>query len=253
MCAYAEQLIAYASCQLKPYKQNYPTHDLELATVIFALKIWRHYLYGEKCEIYTNHKSLKYFFTQNELNMRQWQWLELITDYDCEINYHPGKANIVANALSRKSTLELAALRISQPQLIKEFVGMGLEVVGEGTPAHLANLMVQPKLLARIKATQLEDLAEGKTKEFCLKNDRLLTHFKQVCVPKSGGLRKEIMSEAHRSPYIIHPNSTTMYWDVKGLYWWNNMKQDIMRFVEWCLTYQQVKAEHRRLGETLKP
>jgi hypothetical protein len=89
--------------------------------------------------------------------MRQRRWLELIKDYDCEINYHPGKANVVADALSKKSTVELAALGISQPQLIKELIGMGLEVVGEGTPVHLANLMVQSKLLARIKATQFED------------------------------------------------------------------------------------------------
>jgi hypothetical protein len=96
---------------------------------MFALKIWRHYLYGEKYEIYTDHKSLKYFFTQKELNIRQRRLLELIKDYDYEINYHPSKANVVVNALSRKSTVEVAALRISQPQLIKEFTGMGLEVV----------------------------------------------------------------------------------------------------------------------------
>jgi hypothetical protein len=125
--------------------------------VVFALKIWRHYLYGEWYEIYTDHKSLKYFFTQKELNMRQRRWLELIKDYDCEINYHPRKTNVVVDALSRKSMVELAALGISQPQLDKEFVGMGLEVVDEGMPVHLANLMVKSELLARIKAAQLED------------------------------------------------------------------------------------------------
>jgi hypothetical protein len=125
--------------------------------------------------------------------------------------------------------------------LIKEFVGMGLEVVGEGTPAHLANLMVQLELLARIKAAQLEDpkcakikqlLAEEKAKEFCLKDDGLLTHFKQVCVLESEGLRKKIMSEAHHSLYIVHPGGTKMYRDMKESYWWNNMKQNIARFVE---------------------
>ena len=108
-------VIAYASHQLKTYEQNYPTHHLELAAVMFSLKIWRHYLCGEKCEIYMNHKSLKYFFTEKELNMRQRRWLELIKDYDCEINYHSSKANVEADALSRKSTVELAALEISQP------------------------------------------------------------------------------------------------------------------------------------------
>ena len=97
------KVIAYASRQLKAYEKNYLTHDLELAAVVFALKIWRHYLYRERCEIYTDHKSLKYFFTQKELNMRQRRWLELVKDYDCVINYHLGKANVVADALSKKS------------------------------------------------------------------------------------------------------------------------------------------------------
>nr|GFB37503.1 zinc finger, CCHC-type, retrotransposon Gag domain protein [Tanacetum cinerariifolium] len=97
------KVIAYASRQLKPYEVNYPTHDLELAAVVFALKIWRHYLYGESCDIFTDHKSLKYIFTQRELNMRQRRWLELLKDYDTDIQYHPGKANVMADALSRKS------------------------------------------------------------------------------------------------------------------------------------------------------
>ncbi|KAL4013340.1 hypothetical protein IC575_025506 [Cucumis melo] len=97
------KVVAYASRQLKSHEQNYPTHDLELAAVVFALKIWRHYLYGEKIQIFPDHKSLKYFFTQKELNIRQRRWLELVKDYDCEILYHPGKANVVADALSRKA------------------------------------------------------------------------------------------------------------------------------------------------------
>ena len=103
------KVVAYASRQLKPHEQNYPTHDLELAAVVFALKIWRHYLYGEKCRIFTDHKSLKYLLTQKDLNLRQRRWLELLKDYDCIIDYHPGKANVVADALSRKmiSTLTL--------------------------------------------------------------------------------------------------------------------------------------------------
>ena len=101
------KVIAYASRQLKEYKVRYPTHDFDMTTIVFALKIWRHYLYGERCEIYTDHKSLKYIFTQKELNMMQRIWLELIKDYDCTINYHPGKANIVADALSRKDKLKM--------------------------------------------------------------------------------------------------------------------------------------------------
>ncbi|RVW81021.1 Transposon Tf2-12 polyprotein [Vitis vinifera] len=105
------RVVAYASRQLKPYERNYPTHDLELAAVVFALKIWRHFLFGETCEIFTDHKSLKYLFSQKELNMRQRRWIELLKDYDCIIQYHPGKANVVADALSRKSVGSLAAIR----------------------------------------------------------------------------------------------------------------------------------------------
>ena len=103
-----DKVVAYASRQLKSHEQNYPTHDLELAAVVFALKIWRRYLYGEKCRIYTDHKSLKYLLTQKELNLRQRRWLELFKDYDCIIDYHPGKANVVADALSRKAMAALS-------------------------------------------------------------------------------------------------------------------------------------------------
>ncbi|WVZ75866.1 LOW QUALITY PROTEIN: hypothetical protein U9M48_023889 [Paspalum notatum var. saurae] len=89
------KVIACASRQLRKHEVNYPTHDLELVAVVYALKIWRHYLFGNRCEIYTDHKSLKYIFTQNELNMRQRRWLELIKDYDLQIHYHPGKANVI--------------------------------------------------------------------------------------------------------------------------------------------------------------
>ena len=97
------KVVAYASRQLKPHEKNYPTHDLELAAIVFALKIWRHYLYREKCFIYTDHKSLKYLSSQRELNLRQRRWMELIKDYDCVIDYHQGKANVVVDALSRKT------------------------------------------------------------------------------------------------------------------------------------------------------
>ena len=97
-----DKVVSYASRQLKKHECNYLTHDLELAVVVFALKICRHYLYGEKCDIFTDHKRLKYFLTQKELNMRQHCWLELIKDYDLTIHYHPGKTNVVADALSQK-------------------------------------------------------------------------------------------------------------------------------------------------------
>ncbi|KAL0551536.1 hypothetical protein IC582_010625 [Cucumis melo] len=114
------KVVAYASRQVKSHEQNYPTHDLELAAIVFAVKIWRHYLYGEKIQIFTNQKSLKYFFTQKKLNMRQRRWLELVKDYDCEILYHPDKANMVVDALSRKVS-HSAALITRQAPLHRDF------------------------------------------------------------------------------------------------------------------------------------
>nr|GEW55122.1 retrotransposon protein, putative, Ty3-gypsy subclass [Tanacetum cinerariifolium] len=109
-----EKVIAYASCQLKVHEKNYATHDLELGAVVFALKMWRHYLYGTKCVVFTNHKSFQHILDQKELNMRQRRWLELLSNYDCEIRYHPRKANMVADALSRKER--------SKPQQVRALV-----------------------------------------------------------------------------------------------------------------------------------
>ncbi|GJZ51154.1 putative reverse transcriptase domain-containing protein [Tanacetum coccineum] len=100
-------VITYTSHQLKIHEKNYTTHDLELGAVVFALKTWRHYLYGTKSVIYTDHKSLQHIFNQKELNMRQRRWVELFSDYDCEIRYHPRKANVMADALSRKERMKL--------------------------------------------------------------------------------------------------------------------------------------------------
>jgi ribonuclease HI len=105
------KVIAYASRQLKIREQNYTTHDLELGAVVFALKIWRHYLYGTKCTVFTDRKSLQHIFNQKMLNMRQRRWVELLNDYDCEIRYHPGKANVVADALSRKESVKPVRVR----------------------------------------------------------------------------------------------------------------------------------------------
>ena len=122
------RVVAYASRQLKPYERNYPTHDLELDAVIFALKIWRHFLFGETCEIFTDHKSLKYLFSQKEWNMRQRRWIELLKDYDCIIQYYPGKANVVADALIRKFVGSFAAIRGCQMQLLKDLRSLQVHI-----------------------------------------------------------------------------------------------------------------------------
>ena len=112
-------VIAYASCQLKKHELNYHTHDLELAAMVHALKIWRHYLLRNKVYIYTDHKSLKYIFTQSEFNMRQRRWLKLLKDYNLEVHYHPRKANVVGDALNRKSyQVEEAPLSLNHAEVL---------------------------------------------------------------------------------------------------------------------------------------
>ncbi|KAI3757501.1 hypothetical protein L6452_05041 [Arctium lappa] len=224
------KVIAYASRQLKVHEKNYPTHDLELAAVVFALKLWRHYLYGTKCTLYTDHKSLKYVFDQKELNMRQRRWLELLKDYDCELLYHPGKANVVADALSRK-----------------EYSGK--------LQAKLTRIELVSSLIERIKGAQAEALKEENLKEEVMTKQRLLLTEDsrgikclngRVWVPKFGGCRELLLEDAHKSKYSIHPGSTKMYRDLKLHYWWPIMKLDVAHFVERCVTCSQVKAEHQR-------
>ena len=248
------KVIAYASRQLKPYEVNYPTHDLELAAVVFALKIWRHYLYGETCDIFTDHKSLKYIFTQKELNMRQRRWLELLKDYDAKIQYHPGKANVVADALSRKNSGSIASL-ITQPYLITEFERMGVELYARGSDGLIASLSVEPNLISRIKMAQkddselvalLQNMDEGKQSEFRKDEHGVIWLRNQLCVPVDVTLREAVLTEAHSSPFSIHPGSTKMYKNLKEHFWWNGMKRDVVEFVGKCLTCQQVKIEHQR-------
>ncbi|KAL5546021.1 hypothetical protein UlMin_005708 [Ulmus minor] len=165
--------------QLKIHEKNYPTHDLELAAVVFALKLWRHYLYGARCQIFTDHKSLKYIFTQKELNMRQRRWLELVKDYDCEILYHPGKANCVADALSRKSTTTVMSIRKMPEMLQKDIQKLEMEVI----VGKLSTLTLQPMVFDGIKGAQeldpqllkwKEQVLEGKNVEFSVTTDGIL-------------------------------------------------------------------------------
>ncbi|GJX38142.1 putative reverse transcriptase domain-containing protein [Tanacetum coccineum] len=213
-----EKVIAYASRQLKIHKKNYTTHDLELGAVVFALKIWRHYLYGTKCMMFTNHKSLQHIFYQKELNFRQRQWLEFLNDYDCDIRYHLGKANVVADALSRKEQ--------EPPLMVRALVmTIGLEL-----PKQILN--------AQTEARKPENLKNEDVGGMLVENSKDPEKFRTE--------KTVIMHESHKSKYSIHPGSDKMYQDMKKLYWWPNMKANIATYVSKCLTCARVKAEHQR-------
>ncbi|GKA31820.1 putative nucleotidyltransferase, ribonuclease H [Tanacetum coccineum] len=190
------KVIAYASRQLKPYEVNYPTHDLELAAVVFALKIWRHYLYGEACDIFTDHKSLKYIFTQRELNMRQRRWLELLKDYDTNIQYHPGKANVVADALSRKSGM----IACFDSIILHDLERLDVELCVRGSGGYWASMRIESNLMLQIKEAQRDDgelwaivqnVEDGKHTEFSVDDDGVVWFEDRLCVPNDQALREK--------------------------------------------------------------
>ncbi|GKV11106.1 hypothetical protein SLEP1_g22390 [Rubroshorea leprosula] len=220
-----DRVIAYASWQLKPYEENYPTHDLELAVR---------------------------------------RWLELLKEYDLIISYHLGKANKVADALSRKSSGTASSILATQKELLEDLVKLDVELRVDSTTAYLAALNAQPALIDRIKLGQQKDPLLQKMKEkvrvgephmqkFRISDYETLWFGDKLCVPRDHALRREIMGDAHYTSYTIHPGSTKMYRDLRSTFWWQNMKREIARFVSQCLTCQKVKAEHQRLPRKLQP
>jgi hypothetical protein len=223
------QVVCYASRKLRKHEENYPTHDLELAAVVHARKIWRHYLIGHRCEIYSDHKSIKYIFTQNDLNLRQRRWIELIKDYDLGINYYPGKANVVADALSRKKYCNATFARRMPPELRREVEYLNLGMVNEAKVV----MEVEPTLEVKIREGQLEDaklkeiqqlIRDNKTSDFSEDSQGTLWLGKQICVPNLKPIKESILREAHDSAYSIQPGSTKIYKDLMTQYCWYGMK-----------------------------
>jgi hypothetical protein len=237
-------VVAYASRQLRKHEVNYPTHDLEFAAVVHALKIWRHYLMGKRCELYTDRKSLKYIFTQLNQNLRQRRWLELIKDYNLGISYHPGKANVVANALSHRSHVSQLVVESMPFELCEEFNKLNLRTVAN---MEATKMEVGSNLLQEIRKGQVEDekiqeikcnIKEEKSLGFSEDEEGVLWYKGRICVPSIKELKDKILHEAHESVYSIHPEWNKMYHNLNATYWWYGMKRDVAEYVALCDTCQ---------------
>ncbi|WVZ51917.1 hypothetical protein U9M48_003017, partial [Paspalum notatum var. saurae] len=215
------RIVAYASRQLRKHEAYYPTHDLELAVVVHALKIWRHYLLGNTCHIYTDHKSLKYILTQPELNMRQRRWLELIKDYDLEIHYHPGKANVVADALRCRAHCNVIEARPTVRVLCCEINEIELPIE---QLAELYSLIIEPTIKEQIITAQKQD--------------------------KGMAFIREGMDEKKRACFTLDDQVTKC---LKQKFWWTRMKREIAKYVSECDVCQRIKADHLKSAGMLQP
>jgi hypothetical protein len=229
------RVIAYISRNLRRHEENYATHDLELLAIVYALRVWRHYLIGWKFELKTDHCGLQHIFTQRDLNVRQQRWLEFLREYDFEITYIKGTMNRVVDALSRRPHIFLVMplqMNLHENILtlqrnddwykeVKDFIGQ--------------NPMMVPKF-------------EG----FTMENDRLLRFKGQIYILPNDELRNLILNKAGRVVYMAHLGVTKMREDLKPLFFWKGMKADIVNYVARCLECQQVKAEHRHQARLLQ-
>ena len=183
-----------------------------------------------RCVRYTDHKSLQHIFDQKKLNMRQRRWVELLNDYDCEIKYHPGKANVVADALSRKERVKTLRVRA---------LGMTIH-------SDLITQLLQEQVEALKESNLKEESLRGMEKQFEIKSDGIRYFMNRIWLPMFGNVRNLVLDEAHKSRYSIHLGADKMYHDLKEQFWWPNFKADIATYVNKCLTCLKVKTEHQK-------
>jgi hypothetical protein len=204
---------------------------------------------GKRCDLYMDHKSLKYIFTQLNLNLRQRRWLKMIKNYDLEINYHPGKANVVADTLSRISHMSQLVMDSMPFELCEEFDKLNFRII---VNTEAMETEVGSSFLQEIRRGQLEDekvqeikrnIKEEKSPGFS--DEGVLWYKGRISVPNVKELKDKILREAHESDYSIHPGGNKMYHDLKATYWWYSMKRDIAEYVALCDTCQRIKAEHQ--------
>ena len=201
---------------------------MELSAVVFALKIWRHYLYGKEFEVYSDHKSLKYIFTQRDLNMRQRRWMEFLKDSDFTLHYHPGKANVVVDVLSRKSRGVLASIASQEWRMLETVGQFGLQY-SEQTQGTLGGLVATPSLLSKVIESQWQDVEIVSIRDrvqsgtgdegWTVQIDGGLRYRGWVVVPQLADLRKEILREFHCSRFAVYPSGTKMYQDLRRQYY----------------------------------
>ncbi|GJY97489.1 putative reverse transcriptase domain-containing protein [Tanacetum coccineum] len=221
---------------IKDWASSKTLTKIRQSLVVFALKIWRHYLYRTKCTMFIDHKSLQHILDQKELNMRQRRWLELLSDYDCKIRYLPGKANVIADDLKRKERIKPLRVQVLVMTISLDLPEQILNAQTEAQkPENLKNEDVGGMIRKDIPKEKLEPRTDG---TLCLNS--------RSWFPGYGDLRTVIMHESHKSKYSIHSDSDKMYQDMKKLYWWPNIKADIATYVNKCLTCSRVKAEHQK-------
>ena len=224
--------VAYKSRQLRIHEKNYPTHDLELLAVVYALKRWRHYLLGRLFQLVTDHKSLKWIFTQPDLNMRQRRWVEFLQEFEFEIKFRPGKENAAADALSRR------------------IISMAITILQSNLPEEIQQGIKEDEFfgpfLIRLQEGEVSKQLEGYSVE-----DGQLLYLKRLCVPAK--VKFKILKEAHEGPLASHPGYHKMYENLKKSFFWPKMKKDALEFAKQCLVCQKIKAERVKLPGLLRP